>query len=178
MLCKQCYEWCLSLAAPCTRSREMPFPRESHNNDSAAPSASPARPHVGRAGASPSPEMAILVTNECWMCPVVSDVPEAAGRVQQGKDCSVLTISDAHFLRIHHCWRGDAVLDGVLDGIPQMSMEAERQEGKQERRGVIYYSWGHCLLFSVCFSVSFPFPPTTHYRIMANELRNKIIREN
>lgn len=105
MLGKQCYGWCLSLAAPCMRNREMPFPRESHNNDSAASSA---RPHVGRAGASPSPEMAILVTNECWMCPVVSDVPEAAGRVQQGKDCSVLTISDALFLCIHHCWRGDA----------------------------------------------------------------------
>lgn len=73
---------------------------------------------------------------------------------------------------------GEEMLDGVLDGIPQMSMEAERQEGKQERRGVIYYSWGHCLLFSVCFSVSFPFPPATYYRIMANELRNKIIREN
>jgi len=95
--------------------------------------------------------------------------------LQQGKDCSVHTISDALFLCIHHCWRGDV---GVLDEIPQMSMEVEQQEGKQERRGVIYYSWGHCLLFSVCFSVSFPFPPATYYRIMANELRNKIIREN
>lgn len=57
----------------------MPFPREYRRTYSAAPSAPPARPHMGRAGASPSPKMAILVTTECWMCPVASDDP-AAGK--------------------------------------------------------------------------------------------------
>lgn len=56
---------------------------------------------------------------------------------------------------LNHCWRGDT---GALDEIPQIFMEAERQEGKEER-GVIYYSRGPLVAFLclLCCVVSFSF---------------------
>lgn len=80
--------------------------------------------------------------------------------MQQGEDCSVLLVSDISFKRPSPAAAGEKVI-GALDEIPQIFMEAKQQEGKQERRGEIYYSRGHLLHFSVCLAMSFPFPPAT-----------------